>query len=116
MENLNTDLSHADLADLFAEVGRRLALVGDVAAHAGSKGHEAVGGLQLLDAREVAEICKIPVAAVYEAARRKQLGSVRASAKSRSGRAVRFTRAQVEAFIADRSVAAGAAGSSRMLT
>ncbi len=102
MDNfLNTDLSRADLADLLAEVGRRLAVVGDVAARAGSKGHEAAGGL--LDADDVAALLKIPKAAVYEAVRRGQLGSVGASAKSPKGRAVRFTRGQVEAFIASRS-------------
>ncbi len=57
----------------------------------------------LLDAADVAALLKIPKAAVYEAARRGQIGSVRASVGSRSGRAVRFTRAQVEAFISSRS-------------
>jgi len=98
MDNfLNTDLSHVDLADLLAEVGRRLA------ASASPKGREAASDLQLLDAGEVAALVKIPKAAVYEAVRRGQLGSVGASAKSQDGRAVRFTRAQVEAFIASRS-------------
>ena len=97
MENLNTDLSHADLADLLAEVGRRLALVGDVAAHAGSKGRETSGDLQLLDAGEVSKLCRLPAARVYELARRKQIGSVR------DGRTVRFTRGQVAAFVKARA-------------
>src|SRR5208283_2450746 len=102
MDNfLNTDLSRADLADLLAEVGRRLALVGEVAASA--KGRETSGDLQLLDAGEVSALVKIPKAAVYEAVRRGQLGSVGASAKSPKGRSVRFTRAQVAAFVASRS-------------
>ncbi len=103
MDNfLNTDLSRADLADLLAEVGRRLALVGEVAASA-RRGSGAAGDLQLLDAGEVAALVKIPKAAVYEAVRRGQLGSVGASAKSPKGRSVRFTRAQVAAFVASRS-------------
>ena len=74
----------------------------------GSKGHEAAGDLQLLGAGDVAKLCKIPVARVYELARRKQIGSVC------DGRTVRFTRAQVEAFIASRSEAAAPpAGASR---
>jgi|SRR5208282_4511396 len=98
MENfLNTDLSRADLADLLAEVGRRLAVVTEVAASASPKGHEAAGDLQLLDAGEVSKLCRLPVARVYEMQRRGQIGSVR------DGRTVRFTRGQVAAFVKARA-------------
>jgi excisionase family DNA binding protein len=99
-EKRETTLADASLADLFGEVGRRLAA--QVA-----PSQTAADDLALLSAASVAEMLGIPKAAVYEAARRKEIGSVRASVGSRSGRAVRFTRRQVADFIAARSRSAG---------
>lgn len=59
--------------------------------------------VKLYSAAEVAAMLSTTKAAVYEAARRGVLGSVRASAKARGGRAVRFTKAQIDEFIERRS-------------
>ncbi|MGB3549219.1 MAG: helix-turn-helix domain-containing protein [Candidatus Binatus sp.] len=110
---LALELCDASLSELMAELGRRLGpVIGAAAASAGSSGPDAGDPLQILTAGDVATMLKMPKAAIYEAARRKQIGSVRASVGSRSGRAVRFTRAQVEAFISSRSVASAARSSS----
>jgi hypothetical protein len=59
--------------------------------------------LQLFDADEAAALLKMSKAGVYEAVRRKQLGHVKATPRSRGGRKVVFTRDQFANFIASRS-------------
>ena len=100
------ELSESSLVEIYGELTRRDAIVAAAGDSKGLPGQDGDGDSALLTAGAVAAQLGIPKAAVYEAARRKEIGSVRASAKSRSGKAVRFTRAQVEAFIAARSVAA----------
>lgn len=85
-------LKGATLADLFAEMGRRLA--------AQVAPLQTADDLQLLDAPATAAILSMPVARVFELARRKQLGSVR------DGRSVRFTRAQIAEYQRKRTIAA----------
>ena len=55
----------------------------------------------LLDAKDAAALLKVPVAAVYEAARRGMLGCVRTGNRGR-----RFTRQHVADFVKARSQAA----------
>lgn len=89
MENLES----VALQEWFAAMGQKLA---DILAHGGfngSSGAEAVDSLQVLDANDVADLLKVPVARVYELQRRKQIGCVR------HGRSVRFTRAYVETYL-----------------
>jgi hypothetical protein len=104
------ELSESSLVEIYGELTRRDGIVGAAAAPKGFSGAPADGDPQLLAAPDVAALLAIPVAAVYEAARRGEIGSVRASAKSRSGRSVRFTRQHVADFISARSVAAKAGG------
>jgi excisionase family DNA binding protein len=92
-------LADAPLADLVAEIGRRLAAL---AAPKGSAGQDGVDDLHLLDAPRVADLLGVPTARVYELARRGEIGC------TRDGKTVRFTRAHVGAFISSRSVAAKA--------
>jgi excisionase family DNA binding protein len=87
-------LADAPLADLVAEIGRRLAAL---AAPAASAGQDGVDDLRLLDAPGVAALLRVPTARVYELARRGEIGC------TRDGKTVRFTRAQVGAFISSRS-------------
>jgi len=104
------ELTDSTWAEILAELARR---DGIVRAAGDSKGLPGVTGgddPQLLTAPDVAARLGMKKAAVYEAARRGEIGSVRTSAKSRSGRAVRFTQAQVDAFVAARSIAAKAVG------
>jgi len=94
-------LADVPLADLVAEIGRRLAAL---AAPAASAGVTADGGPQLLTAEDVAPMLKVPVPRVYELRRLGKLGFVR------DGKTVRFTRQHVADFIASGSVAPKAGG------
>ena len=90
-------LADVSLPDLVAEIGRRLAAL---AAPAASGGRDGGDGLHLLDAPGVAALLGVPKARVYELARRGKIGCVR------EGESVKFTKAQVAAFISAGSVAA----------
>jgi excisionase family DNA binding protein len=104
------------LAALQGRAAAVLAALAAAALAATSEAHQvrkarAGDELHLLAASEVAELLGTSKAVVYEMARRKKIGSVCASIGSRG---VRFTRAQVEAFISSRS--RSAAGSSSRST
>jgi len=87
-------LEGVSMANLLGEIGRRVdALV------ARAPGRDA-DGLQLLTADDAAALLTIPKGALYELARRQQLGSVR------DGRSVRFTRAQIAEYQRQRTIAA----------
>jgi excisionase family DNA binding protein len=86
-------LAGVPTADLAAEIVRRLAALTAPAPLAANGD----GGPQLLTAEAVGAILGKPKAGVYEMARRGQIGSVR------DGRLVKFTKAQVAAFISSRS-------------
>lgn len=109
------ELTDSSLLEIYAELQRRDAILAAAGDSGGSSGASGDADPPLLDAPAVGRLLGMKKAAVYEAARRGEIGSVRASAKSRSGRAVRFTQAQVDAFVAARSVAAKAARSSRLM-
>jgi excisionase family DNA binding protein len=102
------ELTDSSLLEIYGELTRRDAVVAAQGDSGGSTGAPAGGAPPLLTAGDVAAALGIPKAAVYEAARRKEIGSIRVSVGSRSGRSVRFSRDQVEAFKAARSVAAKA--------
>jgi|GEM_PF-3630536 len=98
------ELTDSTWAEILAELARRDAIVRAAGDSNGSPGANGDADPQLLTAGDVAATLKVPLAHVYELRRLGRLGCVR------DGRAVRFTRAQVDAFVASRSVAAKAAG------
>lgn len=88
----NAHLKAVSFAALFAEIGARIdAALGTA---------QPTDDLQLLDAPTTAALLSMPVARVFELARRKQLGSIR------DGRSVRFTRAHIAEFQRKRTIAA----------
>ncbi len=88
----NAHLKAVSFAALFAEIGSRI----DAALGA----TQSADDLQLLDAPATAALLAMPVARVFELARRKELGSVR------DGRSVRFRRADLAEYQRRHSIAA----------
>jgi len=96
------ELTDSTWAEILAELARRDAIVRAAGAPKGSPGAGAVDDPRLLTAPDVAAVLKVPKARVYEMRRRGLIGSVRDAGR------LKFTRAQVDAFVASRSVAAKA--------